>query len=394
MDRISLLIATPAYGCMVHTDYLKACLSLLRGAIESGIEIDFVTIGNQVTKKARNSMISYFYHNKHYTHYIHIDADMGIPPNCIPQLLRRNVDIVGVPVPLAGLDEQGMPVLNVGEVFNVTEDGLAEVEHIGNAVLMFTRKAVEAIVEDSEPYEDDPKYSKGIPLVSKCFDVFLVGVLDGKYRPEDYSTCYRLRKLGFKIYADLTIPVKHNKTYGFETNPELNKELLLKRRQQQADIFASNFAISQDDWKFIEEIIKEHMPIRVLEFGFGVSSLLMSNLVPVVTYEMDQIYAEKLKREHGGLGNVKNTEIRIWDGKDIEEDLSDYDLAFVDGPMGKIHGGLGREHSIRLASENVDNIIIHDAERDEEKRWQEKYLKDKFELVVFAGMCRYWRRKK
>lgn len=392
-ERISLMVATPAYGCMVHTDYMKACLSLLRGAIQAGIEVDFVTCGNQVTKKARNSLISYFHANKQYTHYIHIDADMGIAADCIPKLLRRNVDIIGVPVPLAGLDEQGMPVLNVGEVYNVTDDGLAEIEHIGNAVLMFSRKAVDAIIEASEPYDDDPRYTKGIPLVSKCYDAFLVGVLDGIYRPEDYSTCYRLRKLGFKIYADLTIPVKHNKMYGFETNPELNKKLLLEQGKQRKDIFASNFSISEEDWKFIEEVIKERMPTRILEFGFGISSMLMSNSAPVVTYETDQIFAERFKRDNSHLGNLKNIEIRMWDGKDIEE-LGSFDLAFVDGPAGRIHGGRGRENSIRLASENVDNIIIHDAERDEEKRWQDKYLKGKFTLAGFAGMCRWWQRKK
>ena len=218
----NLLIATPAYGCQLHTDYFNSMIALVRGAMKSNVNVEFLTIGNQVTKKARNSMISYFYEHKEYTHYIHIDADMGIPNDCIPKLLKRNVDVIGVPVPLKGYTPDGLPVLNIGEILNITDDGLAETTHVGNAVLMFSRKAVEALIKNSEPYEDDPRYSRGGTLGDKAWDVFYVGVMeDGVYRPEDYSTCYKLRKLEFKIYLDMTIPVKHNGMHGFQTTPEI-----------------------------------------------------------------------------------------------------------------------------------------------------------------------------
>jgi len=229
--NLNLLIATPAYGCQLHIDYFNSMVALLRGAMKSNINIDFLTIGNQVTKKARNSMISYFYEHKEYTHYVHVDADMGIPNDCIPKLLKRKVDVIGVPVPLKGYNPDGSPVLNIGEILNITKDGLAETTHVGNAVLMFSRKAVNALIKISKLYDDNPEYSRGQTLGSKAWDVFYVGVMeDGVYRPEDYSTCYKLRKLGFKIYLDMTIPVKHNGMHGFQTTPEILQRVVNKKK--------------------------------------------------------------------------------------------------------------------------------------------------------------------
>ena len=219
----NLLIATPAYGCQLHTDYFASMTALLRGGMQSGINVDFLHIGNQsLVQKARNSMISYFHENKQYTHIVWVDADMGIPNDCVPKLLKRGVDVIGVPVPLKGYNADGSPVLNIGEIINVTDDGLAETTHVGNAVLMFSRKAVDALIEASESYVDDPSYSRGQTTGAKAWDVFFVGIMeDGIYRPEDYSTCYKLRKLGYKIYIDMTIPVKHNGMHGFETTKDI-----------------------------------------------------------------------------------------------------------------------------------------------------------------------------
>lgn len=219
---MNLFIATPAYNCQLHTDYFNSMMSLIRGAAKSDdVDVEIVTIGNQsLVPKARNSLISYFHQNKQYDFIIFIDADIGIPAYCIPRLLQRGVDVIGTPCPLKGYDEQGLPVLNIGEILNCTPDGLAETTHVGNAILMLSRKAVNSMIEISEEYLDDPDFSRGQPLTTKCWDVFPIGLVDGKYLPEDFYLCSRLRKLGYKIYIDLTVPVRHSGTHGFATTEE------------------------------------------------------------------------------------------------------------------------------------------------------------------------------
>jgi hypothetical protein len=361
----NLLIATPCYGCMLHTDYFASMTALLRGALQSNINVDFLHIGNQVTKKARNSMISYFHEHKEYTHYIHIDADMGVPNDCIPKMLKRNVDVIGVPVPLKGYNSDGSPVLNIGEILNITEDGLAETTHVGNAVLMFNRKAVDALIEISELYEDNPQYSRGETVGNKAWDVFYVGVMeDGIYRPEDYSTCYKLRKLGFKIHLDMTIPVKHNGMHGFQTTPEILKS---------ACAGFGGMAISEKDWNFISDVLDKVKAKTVLEFGSVISTNLISdNGYDIISYETD------LTR--------KGDNIKHWDGESLDI-VTQFDLAFVDGPQ----GGHTRNESTRIASKVSNNIIVHDCDREWEKKWQLLHLQD-FNLVSKEGLCAWFQR--
>jgi len=217
--ELNLMIATPAYGGMVHIDYLDSMIALVRGGMEHGVGVEIVTIGNNsLVPKARDTLISYFNENKSYTHLIYIDADIKLSNDTIPALLKRNVDVIGCPVPLKGYDEQGLPVLNVGKVFSFDETGLADVEHIGNAVLMLSRKAVTDIISVSEKYEHNPRFSRGEKLVQTNYEVFKIGVVNGNYLPEDYYLCYRLRQLGYKIYADYSKIPRHNGMYGFEVN--------------------------------------------------------------------------------------------------------------------------------------------------------------------------------
>lgn len=390
----NLLVATPCHNRWVHTDYMHTMLKLQRMADSAGIGLDIATLGNQVTKKARNTLMSYMHQQKKYTHHLHVDADVGIPAEGILKLLQRNVDIIGVPVPLGGYNEQGGPVLNIGEILSCTPDGLATTTHVGNAVLMFSRKAVDAIVRDSVPYSDDPSFSRGQQLTTKCYDIFLVGVLDGEYRPEDYSTCYRLRKLGFDVHLDLSIAVSHNKMHGYATTPEILGTLVKHYAESTAASACKwgGMSIQEEDWKFIEGIIKVVQPqaqlsqMKILEFGPGLSSVLMSQYAQVLSFEMED------ERLYGHLDGVV---AKKWNGKEIaQEHLGAFDLAFVDGPKGTEIGGVGRQHSIRLASECSDRVIVHDADREDEKRWQAEYLSENFVAVSEGGRCRYWLRKK
>ena len=236
MKELNLFIATPAYGCQLHIDYFNSMMALKTGAFKKNIGVDFGLIGNQsLVPKARNTLISHFHHNKQYTHIIFIDADMGIPNFCIPRLLARNVDVIGVPVPLKGYNSDGSPVLNIGEISNL-KDGLAETDFVGNAVLMLSRKAVDGIIKISEPYQNSQKFSRGDKITDKMYDVFKIGVSNAtnigmdehSYLSEDYYLCSKLKEIGFKIYLDLEIPVKHNGMHGF-VHSELNLKKLVNK---------------------------------------------------------------------------------------------------------------------------------------------------------------------
>ena len=217
---MNLLVGTPCYGCLMTIDYFQSMTNLLRDGLAHGVNVSFMQVGNQVTKKAMNSIISYFYTHPEYTHLLFVDADVGIEAGGVGKLLRSGKDVIGAPVALKGFYSDGSPVLNVGEVYS-QEGSIAEVEHIGNACLMFSRKAVDALIGISTPYEDGSSSSRGDKnaIQNQAWDVFYVGVMeDGVYRPQDFSTCWKLKnKLGITVYCDLSIKTTHQGTHQFKS---------------------------------------------------------------------------------------------------------------------------------------------------------------------------------
>jgi len=153
-------------------------------------------------------------------------------------------------------------------------------------------------------------------------------------------------------------------------------------------------SMTDRDWVFMKDIFKEYKIKNVLEFGAGLSTLLMGTVAEkVITLETSQGWIKKI----GGLADPKKHIIKHWDGKTVPlESLSDYkypdkyDFIFVDGPA----GGENREWSTKYASEHSDLIIVHDAGRKPEREWQEKYLSKDFQLIAKGGhRCHLWKRK-
>lgn len=144
--------------------------------------------------------------------------------------------------------------------------------------------------------------------------------------------------------------------------------------------------ITDRDWSFIKEIIQKYNVNKVLEFGAGLSTLLMTDeKLKVLTFEMHQGWIDKLRNLN------QNVNIVLWDGEYRNyKEHHKFDLAFVDGPA----GGANREASTRIASETSDIVIVHDANREHERIWQEMYLKPFFDGPVKGGhRCHLWVRK-
>lgn len=144
--------------------------------------------------------------------------------------------------------------------------------------------------------------------------------------------------------------------------------------------------LTDRDWLFMKKVITDNNVRTVLEFGPGLSTLLLSDHVEkIVAYENEQRFIDKIKHMI-----ADNVEIRVFDGVDCSS-IGDekFDLVFVDGPS----GGKTREFTIKAASEHSDIVIVHDGGRKWEKIWQKKYLDDKFGLVATGGhRCCLWKR--
>lgn len=212
---INVFIGTPAYNSMVHTDYLHSIISYY----EAKIPFTLMTLGNEsLITRGRNTCLSYFYSMMGFTHLLFLDADIYLHAEGLTQLLSHKKDVIGAPVALKGYDDSGNPVYNTGEILDKEED-LLKVDKVGTAVLILSREAVNELVHHAQKNGDvyyPNKYTRGDANTNiKMYDVFKTGVFNGEYYSEDFYVCRTLRKLGFDIYVDPNVRVKHNGMYVF-----------------------------------------------------------------------------------------------------------------------------------------------------------------------------------
>jgi len=211
IDEPRLMIATPAYGGMVHTDYVTTLLDLAR----TGLAFGLVTLGNEsLVTRARNTLLASFHARREFTHLLFLDADVGLAAEGILRLVAHDRDVVAAPVPLKGRGARGERLFNVG--LAVGEDGPRALhERVGTAALMLSRRAVDALVDDAKA--DGRVYERMATLSGDAgarvhYDVFRVGTVDGEYLSEDYWACDALRRLGIPIHVDPAIVVRHHGT--------------------------------------------------------------------------------------------------------------------------------------------------------------------------------------
>ena len=209
----NVLIGTPAYAGMVHLDYLNSISEYYRSQINFTIS----AIGNEsLITRARNAILSKFYEEPEFTHLLFLDGDVYLPASGVQRLLAHDVDAVGAAVPLKGFNERGERIFNVGQCLG--EKGpLHEVERIGTAALMLSRKAVNDLVAEAEQAGDTYQrlLSRGTPMARVHYDVFKVGVVNGDYLSEDFWVCHRLRHMGYRIFVDPEIATRHQGTTQF-----------------------------------------------------------------------------------------------------------------------------------------------------------------------------------
>jgi len=148
-------------------------------------------------------------------------------------------------------------------------------------------------------------------------------------------------------------------------------------------------AITDRDWLFMSELIEKENIKNILEFGTGLSTLLFQTRVDRIdSFETNQGWINKIS----AMADETKVNHHNWDGvkATIPQDVV-YDFVFVDGPS----GGENREFSHKYAYETGAKwIIVHDAGRVPERKWQEKYLSKEYELFRKGGhRCHLWHKK-
>ena len=202
------MVGTPAYGGMVHIDYLRRLFEYEK----AGIKFDLDTIGNEsLITRGRNAILSTFHVRRELTHLLFLDADVSLPAPGLIRMLRARAPVIGAPVAIKGFNADGARIWNVGACVGVA-GSLLKVESVGAAALLLSRAACDALVQ--EAIDHGRTYARMKTLVGNTetsvhYDVFQVGVQAHEYLSEDFWVCRRLRTLGFDILIDPSIITTH-----------------------------------------------------------------------------------------------------------------------------------------------------------------------------------------
>jgi hypothetical protein len=206
-----LLIGTPAYGGLLHIDYVHSLLDFQR----SGIPFTLATLGQEsLVTRARNTIVAIFLAQPRATHLLFLDADVGLPASGLRTMLEAGCDVIGAPVPMKARDSAGRRIFNVGSAVGEA-GGLLQVDRIGTGALLLSRRAVEALAQEAAAagrVYARPRMVQEEAVPELHHEVFRTGVVDGQYVSEDYGACDTLRRLGFAIHVAPEVVTRHHGT--------------------------------------------------------------------------------------------------------------------------------------------------------------------------------------
>lgn len=212
----------------------------------------------------------------------------------------------------------------------------------------------------------------------------------------DFAFCKRAKKAGFEVFTTPHRVCEHIKEMGFNDMDGYDDSDFRDRSNDKYEMAWGEWAIQQQDWLFIKQSMQDYGVETVVEFGSGLSSLLMSETAGVISYETSVDWAKKIEDKRKPENKLR---VLLWDGvsEPTPPCISTPDMVFIDGPVGLCNGGPGRAVSYAYSAMLSPKIIItHDSGRAEEVEWARRYFHGKYQIVGKNGNhqqgCILWKR--
>ena len=224
LSAYHLVIATPVHDGRLDSAFCKSLEATKELLTAHGAKVQYIEDKHCADiYLTRTRLLGTFLRLKdpQPTHMIFIDSDQDWNPIDICHMLMLNRDFLAAagprkkyPIDFAFqlCDDQSNPLPLMHEI----ETNVAEVTAVGAAFMMITRSCAQRIVDAHPELEFD--FSDTI-VECAVFDPIIVNV--GPEYPrrrlsEDYSFCYRWRKLGGKIEVLLSVRLGHTGAHRFE----------------------------------------------------------------------------------------------------------------------------------------------------------------------------------
>jgi hypothetical protein len=204
---LKVLIATPAHDGKLDVWYTTSLVNTVRVAQANNVFIHPVFMSyDALVQRARNDLIALAIEGE-YDALIFIDADMEWNPLWVMELIARPEDVVGGTA-RKKTDEAEIYVLKTSDL-TVHPNGLIKCEGLGTGFVKLSRKALQALWDNSPQYTNEGKVRRMVCNVE---------VIDGQLYSEDVSMFRKLNALGFDCWLNPRMTCAHIGTKKFVGN--------------------------------------------------------------------------------------------------------------------------------------------------------------------------------
>lgn len=237
---MSIFIAIPAYGGLIHADFAQSLLRLVQELKRNEINHIVEFLGSEsLISRGRNNLVAKFYSSTEWSHILFLDADLVFNSNAILKMIIEDKELIGCPYPKKrynwdkikksltkpnetttnGQDDQNAIAdlalytdinYNFSEGTKTFSSTCIEAKDIPTGCMLIRRSLITALMLKYP----ERQYKNNIAgLDSKMdnyfFDLFGTGVINNIYLSEDYYFCYLCKTLGVKLWLETGFTFGH-----------------------------------------------------------------------------------------------------------------------------------------------------------------------------------------
>ena len=228
MKEPKLFVALPTTHGIMQSQFLPGLLDLFR---ERQVSMTVHQYIDPYGVMARNSAARDFLATD-CTHILFIDADIVFTSNHVKLMLSNDVDVVGGLYPKKAEGQIQWVCNALPERPEADERGLLPLQHIGTGFLLVKRAVLEKMLE---VYRDEMDYLEA-EIDQQCWDFFPMRIIDRRMISEDWFFCNRCRELGYTVYGDTKVILRHIGSVQFP----LKTQVIESRRQKLEDALPEN----------------------------------------------------------------------------------------------------------------------------------------------------------
>ncbi len=224
-----VLLATPAFGGLVTTQYLESMIHTIVALSADGIEGGLFTPWDSLISRARNTCALQAI-RQNYDKLLFIDADMIWTPEMVRMLLKSEAKVVGGTYPLKtfpivvnfnplpeqrdlfGRDRELDNYRAWCEKYADPVTGEAEVAHIPTGFMLID---LEVFAKLSHTVPHYATYHADLREHSVSYDFFPCGTHGQEYESEDWGFCRLVREAGFKVMLQTKIVTGHTGVHHY-----------------------------------------------------------------------------------------------------------------------------------------------------------------------------------